>query len=126
MAFMKTLSRLIEALVGVCSADGCLVYKINGRAVVQDLRQQRNFNISEEFMGRCSAAWPFSGISPAEADVYGVGEPLAFEDVFGKTKYLAVERAMEENNLRSKRAKKARRRDCPKNEALPFFDFGYS
>lgn len=94
MQFMKTLSRITEALMVRSHADGYLVHVDGSRPVAYDLKSQHDIDISDQFMGRQGCSWPFAQVVPAEkADVYGVCEKLKFEEVFGNAEYLARERA---------------------------------
>lgn len=110
MRFTKTLKRLIEALLANHRADCFLVHKKTGKAVANDQKQRDGLDISEDFMGRFGCPWPFQQLTPAQADVYGVGEPLVFEEVFGNAEYLARERAILNNKAAVKQGKKAKKR----------------
>lgn len=117
MKFNKTLTRLIQALLTNRSADCYLVYAESRKMVPNELRQQGCFDISEDFMSRYGAAWPFENVSPEKADVLCLGEPLKFEEVFGNAEYLARERAIRENKQVPRRGKKKIKWEFPIEDA---------
>lgn len=123
MEFMKGLTRLIEALLIHSHGSGYLIDKESGKPVAQELRYQHDLDISDDFMRRLSCSWPFEDITPDEADVYGVGEPLAFEEVFGNAEYLARKKAVLEMKESARQGDKSRERWAfPVEEAKKFLN----
>lgn len=102
VSFTKTLARLIEAVLVNCRMDCYLMHTKTGKTVADNQKHQGGLDISEDFMGRFGSPWPFYQMTPTQADVYGLGEPLAFEEVFGGAEYLAREKAILKNAMEAK------------------------
>lgn len=108
----KTLVKLIEAVLRKGHANCFLVHRETGHLVDMKLKQSDNLDISRDFMRRYGGIWPFWWTSPRRCDIYGVGAPLRFKDVFENAQYLGrkEKKLGEEKRSRPKKKRILRRK----------------